>query len=89
MVLDLLPFLNLLAFHQHMASLNLCYRYYFGGYSSELAELVPLPYFQGRSNCYSVRLHDFSVTIPTCYKDINVNGFFPHTATIRKEFSAY
>ena len=89
LVLDLLPFLNLLAFHQHMGSLNLCYGYYFGRCSSELAELVPFPYFQGRSNCYSVWLHDFSVTIPTCYKDINVNSFFPHTVTIRIDFSAY
>ena len=27
--------------------------------------------------CYSDRLHDFSITIPRCYKDIYVNGFFP------------
>ena len=32
--------------------------------SSELAELVPLPYSRGRSTRYSDRLHDFSVTIP-------------------------
>ena len=48
--------------------------------SSELAQLVPLPYLQGRSTCYSDRLPDFSVTIPRCYKDVYVNSFFPHTA---------
>ena len=57
----------------NVASLSLFYRYYFGRCSSELAQLVPLPFSQGRSTCYSDRLHDFSVTIPRCYKDT----FFP------------
>ena len=52
-----------LAHHQNVASLSLFYRYYFGRCSSELAQLVPLPYSQGRSTRYSGRLHDFSVTI--------------------------
>ena len=42
------------------------YRYYFGRCSSELVQLFPLPFSQGRSTCYSDRLHDFSVTIPRC-----------------------
>ena len=50
--------------------------------SSELAELVPLPYSRGRSTRYSDRLHDFSVTIPRCYKDVYVNSFFRHTARL-------
>ena len=29
---------------------------------------------------YSDRFHDFSVTIPKCYKDVYVNSFFPGTA---------
>ena len=33
-----------LAHHLNVASLSLFYRYYFGRHSSELAELVPLPY---------------------------------------------
>ena len=36
--------LKRLTHHQNVASLNLFYRYYFGKCSSELAELVPLPY---------------------------------------------
>ena len=57
------------------------YRYYFGICLSELAELVPLPYSQGRYTTYcSGRLHDFSVTIPRGYKDVYVNSFFPLTA---------
>ena len=52
-----------LAHRQNVASLSLFYRYYFGRCSSELAQLVPLPYSQGRSTQCSVRLHDFSVTI--------------------------
>ena len=31
---------------------------------------------------YSDRLHHFSVTIPRCYKDVYVNGFFPCTARL-------
>ena len=61
---------------------SLFYRYYFGRCSSELAQLVPLPFSWRRSTCYYDRLLDFSVTIPRCYKDIYVNSFFPHTAKL-------
>ena len=71
-----------LAHHRNVASLSLFYRYYFGRCSSELAQLVPLPFSWGRSTRYSDRLHDFSVTIPRCYKDVYVNSFFPHTARL-------
>ena len=67
---------------QNVASLSLFYRCYFGRCSSELAQLVPLPYSRGRSTHYSDRLHDFSVTIPRCYKDVYVNSFFPRTARL-------
>ena len=40
-------------------ALSFFYRYYFGRCSSELAQLVPLPYSRGRSTRYSDRLHDF------------------------------
>ena len=40
-----------LAHHGNVASLSLLYRFYFRRCSSELAELVPLPYSQGRSTC--------------------------------------
>ena len=50
---------------------SLFYRYYFGRSSSELAELVPL-YSRGKSSRYSDRLHDFSVTVPRCYKVVCV-----------------
>ena len=73
---------ELLAHCQNVASLSPFYRYYFGRCSSELAELVPLPYSRGRSTRYSDRLHDFSVTIPRCYKDVYVNSFFPRTARL-------
>ena len=65
---------------QNVASLNLSYRYYFGRRSSELAQLVPFPFSGGRSTRYSDRLHDFSVTIPRCYKGVYANSFFPRTA---------
>ena len=71
-----------LAHRRNVASLSLFYRYYFGRCSSELAQLVPLPYSRGRSTRYSDRLHDFSVTIPRCYKDVYVNSFFPHAARL-------
>ena len=71
-----------LAHRQNVASLSLFYRCYFGRLSSELAELVPLTYSRGRSTRYSDRFHDFSVTIPRCYKDVYVNSFFPRTARL-------
>ena len=71
-----------LAYRQNVASLSLFYRYYFGRSSFELAQLVPLPFSQGRSTCYSDRLHDFSVTIRRCDKDVYVNSFFPCTARL-------
>ena len=77
---SLAAFLESLAHCGNVASLSLFYSYYFGRCSSELAELVPLPYSGGRSNRYSDRLHDFCVTIPKCYKDVYVNSFFPRTA---------
>ena len=71
-----------LAHRRNVASLSLFYRYYLGRCSSELAQLVPPPYSRGKSTRYSDRLHDFSVTIPRCYKDVHVNSFFPCTARL-------
>ena len=67
---------------QNVVSLSLSYRYYSGRCSSELAQLVPLPFSHGRSTYFSDRLHDFSVTIRRCYKDVYVNSFFPRTARL-------
>ena len=69
-----------LAHRRNVASLSFFYRHYFGRCSSELAQLVPIPCFRGRSPRYSDRFYDFSVTIPRCYKDVYVNSFFPPTA---------
>ena len=44
-----------------------------------MAKLIPLPYSQKRYIGYSDRSHDFSVTIPKCYKDV-YNSFFPRLA---------
>ena len=66
----------------NVASLSLFYRYYFGRCSSELAQLVPLPFSWGRSTRYSDRLYDFSVTIRRYCKDVYFNSFFPRTAKL-------
>ena len=71
-----------LAHRWNVACLSLFYKYYFGRCSSELAELVPLPFSRGRCTHYSDRLHDFSVTIPRCYRDAYVNSLFPRTARL-------
>ena len=73
-----------LAHRRNVASLSLFYRYCFGRCSSELAQLVPLSFCQRRSTHYSVRLHDFSVTIPRFYKDVYTNSFFPRIAWLGK-----
>ena len=67
-----------LSHRQNVASLSL----FFGRCSSELAPLVLLSFSWGRSTRYSDGLHDFSVTIPRCYKDVYVNSFFSHTARL-------
>ena len=58
--------LEALAHRRNVTSLSLFYRYCFGRCSSELAQLVALPFSRGRFTCFSDRLHDFSVTIPRC-----------------------
>ena len=69
--------LELLAHCRYVTSVSLFYRYYFARCSSELAQLIPLPYFQGRNTSYSDRLHDFSNMIPRCYKDVYVSMSTP------------
>ena len=64
---------------RNVASLSLFYEYYFGRCSWELAQLVPRLFSRGRFTRNSNRLHDFSVTIRRCYKDVCVNSFFPRT----------
>ena len=71
-----------LAHCRNVTIISLFYRYYFGRCSSDLAQLVPLPFSRGRSSPYSDRLHDCSVTIPRCYKDVYVNSFFSRTARL-------
>ena len=66
----------------HVANLSLFYRYFFDSCSSELAELVPLPYSWERSTRYSDILQDFSVAIPRCGKDVYPISFFPRTVTL-------
>ena len=61
---------------------SLCLSYYFGRCSSELVQLVPLPYSRGKSTCYFDGLHDFSITISRCCKDVYVNSFSPLTARL-------
>ena len=48
----------------------------------ELAELVPLPYSQGKSTCYSDRLDDFFVTISGRCMNVYVNSFFLRRAEL-------
>ena len=66
----------------HVSCLSLSYRYCLGRCTSEQAELVLPPYSRGKSTRYSDRLHEFSVTIPSCYKDVYFNSFFPRTARL-------
>ena len=80
---SLAAFLELLAHRRNVASLSIFYGYYFGRCSSELAQLVPRPFSRGRSTRYSDRLHDFSVTIPRCSKDVYVNNYYTEVKIIR------
>ena len=80
--LSLAASLEPLAHRRNVASLSLFYRYYFDRCSSELAQLVSLSFFRGRATYYVDRLHDFSVTIPRCYKNVYVYSLFPRTAKL-------
>ena len=50
--------------------------------SRSLAYLLTVVSDRVASAFYSDRLHDISVTIPSCYKDVYVNSFFPRMAKI-------
>ena len=41
-----------------------------------------ISFFSTGSTRYSDRLHDFSVIIPRCYKNVFVNSFFPRTSRL-------
>ena len=71
-----------LAHRWNVVSLSIFYRYSFGRCSSELAQLVAISFSRGRSTRYSDRFHDFSITIPRCYKDVYVSSFFPRMARV-------
>ena len=71
-----------LAHRRNVTSLRLFYRYYFCRCFSELGQPVPFPFSRGTSTRNSDRLHDFSVTIRRCYKNVYVNSFFPRTARL-------
>ena len=79
---SLVASLEPLPHRRNVADLSLFYRYYFGRCSSELAQLVLLPFYRGRSTRYSDRLRDFYISIARCYKDFYVGSFFTHTARV-------
>ena len=47
-----------------------------GACSYEPTEPVPVSYSSGSSTPFSDRLHDLSVAIPRCYKDVCVTSVF-------------
>ena len=68
--------------HLNLASLSIFCSYCFGRCSAEHAQLVLISYSQGSSTRYSDILHNFSVAMSGCYKDVYVNSFFPRTARL-------
>ena len=76
----LAAFLKPLTHCKNEPSLSHFHRYYFIRCSSELAELVPLPYSRDRFTRYSDFSHDFSITIPRFYIRCQCQRFFHQTA---------
>ena len=76
---SLLSLLKLWFHCQNAARLGLFYRHYFGRCSSEVAQLVPLPYSRGMSTRLTVT--------PRCYKDVFVKSFLRHTAKLSNSLS--
>ena len=60
----------------NVASSSLSYKYHFGRYSSEMAELAPISYSCWSSTRYSSSCMFFCHNSES-YKDIYVNSFFP------------
>ena len=87
LLLHFLLLMNPIGHRRNSASLSLFYSY-FGRCSFELTELFLLPFSRGRSNRYSDRLHDFSVTVTRCYKDVYANSFFAGTTRPRNSLTA-
>ena len=69
-----------LTHRRNVACLTLLYSHNFHRPSSELAQLVLLPYFRGTRTRYSDIFYYFSVTTPRCHKNVYVNSLFPRTA---------
>ena len=69
-----------LTHRRNVACLTLLYSHNFHRPSTELAQLVLLPYFRGTRTRYSDIFYYFSVTIPRCHKNVYVNSLFPRTA---------
>ena len=74
-------FLESLGHRRIVASLSFFCWYYFGICSSELVELVPLPFSVRRYMHYFDRLHDISVALPS-YINFYVNIVFFCTARL-------
>ena len=56
-----------LAHDWNLASLSLFYRHYFSRCFSELAQLVPLPFFRGRPTCYSDNKYCMTYCMTFCH----------------------
>ena len=54
---------------------------YFGGFSFELVQPVPLLYSQERSTRYFDWSYDFSIVFPRFYEDVYVSSFFAQLDT--------
>ena len=67
-----------LAHRRNVTSLSLFYRYYLGRRSSELAQLVPVPFSRGRFTHCSDRSHDFFVTIQMLQGCLSTVSFVAH-----------
>ena len=72
--LSLAAFLEPWAHCPNVASFSLFYKYCLGRCSSELAQVVAIPYSQGSLLAILIDCN-FSVTILKCYKDVHVNSF--------------
>ena len=77
--LSLLSFLNPWFHRQIAASLSLFYRHYFDRCSSEVDQVVPLPYSPGSFFCLSVTRRR--------YKDVYVKSLFPCIAKLSNSLS--
>ena len=80
--------LQAISHRRDVASLSLFYKYYYGKYSSEIADLIPPKRITVRSIRFSEQIHRHTVNSPMCSPSkFYQSSLFPCTAALRNSLT--